>query len=269
MLVVTWNVNSVIARLDFVLDFLETRRPDIVRLQELKVEDDAFPALAFAQAGYSAATFGQKHYNGVGVLVRKEAGAPPEVVQRGLLGQEDAGARVITVRALGLSVTSVYVPNGKATSHRDYQAKLVWLDALVDHLDRTLDPTAPTVIGGDFNVAPADIDSWHPSGFAGHLFHTEPERERFFRLLAPGKYKDLFREKNPDLQAFSWWDYRAGAFHKKQGLRIDFLLGSASVLERCESVRIDRDFRKKRSDRIPSDHAPVIAELRGEAITPS
>lgn len=261
MRVVTWNVNSITARLDFVLDFLATRQPDLVCIQELKVDDEHFPAQALEQAGYRAATHGQPQWNGVAVLVRRDAGGAPEIVSRGLVGQESAGARVLTVRALGLSVTSVYVPNGKSIGHPDFAAKLAFLDALVDHVARTLDPSGPTLIGGDFNLVPGDLDSWNPQAFAGQIFHTEAERQRHGRLLALG-YHDLFREKNPELASFSWWDYRAGAFHKRQGLRIDLLLGSKSIVDRVESVSIDRDFRKKRSDRIPSDHAPVIAELR-------
>ena len=260
MRVVTWNVNSIVARLDYVLDFLETRRPDLVCLQELKIDDEAFPTLALAQAGYTVATFGQRHYNGVGVLVRKEAGPRPEVVHRGLLGQEDLGARVLTVHALGLAVTSVYVPNGKSTSHKDFAAKIAWLEALVGHVERTLEPGRPALIGGDFNVVPGDLDSWNPTGFAGHLFHTDAERAPLQRLLGLG-FRDLFREKNPELSAFSWWDYRAGAFHKKQGLRIDLLLGTPDVLLRTREVHIHRPSRNKRSHPTPSQHAPVSADI--------
>jgi len=260
MRLVAWNINSITARLDVVLDFLSTREPDAVCLQELKVTDAAFPRLAFEQRGYTALTYGQAQWNGVAVLVRKALEPNPTIIHTGLPGQEAMGSRLMTVRALGLSLTSVYIPNGKSLKHPDYQAKLAWLDALVEYARASLDNNESAVIAGDFNLCPGDLDSFDPVGHAGHIFHTPPERERFQRLLSLG-YRDLFREQNPDLQAFSWWDYRAGCFHKKQGLRIDFLLGTEKVSERVTAASIDRDFRKKREGRIPSDHAPVIVEL--------
>jgi exodeoxyribonuclease-3 len=260
MRIVTYNCNSIAARIDFVLDFLASRKPDLLCLQELKVTAEAFPSLAFAQAGYASAAHCQAQWNGVAVLVRKDAGPGPEIVQLGLPGQDAAGARLITVHALGLSVTSVYVPNGKSVSHPDFPAKLAWLDALLDYVDSRLDPSSPAVIGGDFNLCPSDLDSWDPERLRGHIFHTDAERERAARLVALG-YKDLFREKLPGEQVFSWWDYRAGAFHKKQGLRIDLVYGTAPILSRTVGASVDRDFRKKRDGRIPSDHAPVIVDL--------
>lgn len=260
MRLVTWNVNSITARLDFTLDFLETRKPDVVCLQELKTTDDDFPRLAFAQVGYAAATHGQPQWNGVAVLVRKASGPAPEVLERGLPGQQAMGARLITVRALGLDVASVYVPNGKSTAHPDFQAKLAWLDALVAHVGAASRRDGAAVIAGDFNLVPGDLDTWDPKGHEGHIFHTAEERARWSRLLGLG-YHDLLREKHPDLSVFSWWDYRGGAFHKKQGLRIDFVLGTKSVRDRVLEAGVDRDFRKKRNDLTPSDHAPVVIEL--------
>jgi len=260
MRIATWNVNSVVARLDFVLDFLVTRQPDIVCVQELKIDDQGFPRLAFAQVGYAVATHGQPQWNGVAVFVRSEAAPPPEIVQAGLPGQEANGARLITVRALGLRVTSIYVPNGKSITHPDFAMKLGWLDALAAHLRETHEPDALSIVGGDFNLCPGDLDTWNPAAHVGRIFHTEAERSRFEALRTLG-FKDLFREKYPNDATFSWWDYRAGAFHKKHGLRIDLLLGTDAVLDRVTSVSVDRDFRKKRSDRIPSDHAPVVVEL--------
>lgn len=259
MRVAAWNINSITARLDFVLDFLRTHEPDAVCIQELKVTDEAFPQLAFTQAGYRALTYGQAQWNGVAVLVKTSADANPTIVHRGLPGQEAMGARLVTVQALGLSLTSVYIPNGKSLKHPDYQAKLAWLDALVSHA-ATLDSKGQSIIAGDFNLCPGDLDSWDPVGHTGHIFHTDAERERFQRLLDLG-FLDLFREQHPDLQSFSWWDYRAGCFHKKQGLRIDFVLGTAAVRARMTGASIERDFRKKREGRIPSDHAPVIIDL--------
>ncbi len=267
MLLVTWNVNSITARLDFVLDFLATRRPDIVCLQELKVDDDAFPRLAFSQAGYACATHGQRQWNGVGVLVRKDAGPGPEIVQAGLLGQEAAGGRLLTVRALGLTVTSVYIPNGKSVRHPDFALKLAWLDSLATYTEG-LAREGGSVVAGDYNLCPGDLDTWDPAGHAGHIFHTEEERSRFQRLLAQG-YHDVFREQVPDERVFSWWDYRAGSFHKKQGLRIDLVLATGDVARRATAASVDRDFRKKREGRVPSDHAPVLVELDGRPAPPA
>jgi exodeoxyribonuclease-3 len=163
-------------------------------------------------------------------------------------------------RADGLSFTSVYCPNGKNLEHPDYPRKLAWFDALNAHLDARPDPEAPCVLCGDFNVCPEPIDSWDETRLAGDLFHTDAERARFQALLTRG-FVDVFRAQHPDLQAFSWWDYRGGAFHRKQGLRIDFLLASPSVADRVTQVEIDREYRKKQEGLTASDHAPVIADL--------
>jgi exodeoxyribonuclease III len=258
--IATWNDNSMPARLDFVLDFVSTRRPDVLCVQELKIDDAGFPHLAFANLGYSALTFGQSQWNGVGVLVNKDVDPEASIVATGLPGQEAMGARLMTVRVRDLFVTSVYIPNGKTVSHPDFQAKLLWLDAFVDYVRTRVDPASLAVVAGDFNVVPADLDTWEPALHQGHIFHTDAERARIKRVEDHGLV-DLFRDKNPDLQAFSWWDYRAGAFHKKQGLRIDLVYGTDGVRRRVTGASIDRDFRKKREGRIPSDHAPVIVEL--------
>jgi exodeoxyribonuclease-3 len=256
MRIATWNVNGLRARLEFVLLWLQARQPDIVGLQELKMSDDKFPHREIEAAGYRAELFGQKAWNGVAILARDDL----VVTQRGLPGQEDRGARLITADRGDLSFTTIYVPNGKSVDHDDFPRKLVWLDALRDHLRRTLDPSRPVVLCGDVNVCPAPIDSWNEEMFAGSIFHTDAERQRLNGLLDWGLH-DIFRELHPETRAFSWWDYRGGAFHRKQGLRIDLLLASASVLGRVRSVEIDRDYRKKRDGLTPSDHAPVVADL--------
>jgi exodeoxyribonuclease-3 len=260
MRLVTWNVNSMSARIDFVLDFLASSSPDVVCVQELKMTDEAFPHLAFEQAGYRAVTHGQNQWNGVGVLVRRGFCGAPELVHRGLPGLEAMGARLVTAKVGELSVTSVYVPNGKSLDHPDFPSKVAWLDGLVRFASSSLDAGASTIVAGDFNLCPTDLDSWNAELFRGDIFHTEAERIPFRKLEALG-YEDLFRKANPDVEGFSWWDYRAGAFHKKQGLRIDLVLGSAALSKRVESARVERDFRKKREGRTPSDHAPVVIEL--------
>ena len=256
MRVATWNVNGLRARLAFVQHLLRERQPDVVGHQELKLSDEKFPHDEIRAAGYTALTHGQKAWNGVAVLSRK----PAEVVQRGLPGQEDFGARLMTTEVDGLSFTTVYVPNGKSTSHDDFPRKLAWLDALASHFAEHHDPAQPTILCGDFNVVPAPIDSWNEKALAGQIFHSDEERARYAALLEWG-FTDLFREEHPDEQAFSWWDYRGGAFHRRQGLRIDFLLGTQPVRERLSSALIDREWRKKHEDLTASDHAPVVADL--------
>jgi exodeoxyribonuclease-3 len=272
VIVATWNVNSMGARLGFVLQWLRVRRPDVVCVQELKLEDAAFPHDALAQEGYVAHTHGQLAWNGVGVLVREERfSGEAEVVQRGLVGCEDLGARLVTVRlpsspgagpAGDLLVTSVYVPNGKTTSHPDFARKLAFLECLAADVERVHAAHAgPAIVGGDFNLCPEDLDSWDAEGLRGSIFHTDDERARFRAILARGRLIDLFRAKNPGDQTFSWWDYRAGAFHKKMGLRIDFVLGNEATAARTTSVVVEREWRKKKLDLTPSDHAPVVAEI--------
>lgn len=263
MIFATWNVNSMGARLEFVLSWLRARRPDVVAVQELKLEDAAFPHLAFEQEGWLALTHGQAAWNGVAILLRKEAfPGGGEVVQRGLPGQEEMGARLVTVKAGALLATSVYVPNGKTLSHADFPRKLAWLDALADDVERVqARHEGLTLVGGDFNLCPEDLDSWDPEGMRGHIFHTDEERTRWRAILSRGGLVDLFRAKNPEDRSHSWWDYRAGAFHKKMGLRIDFVLGNEAARAATTSVTIDREWRKKKEDRTPSDHAPVVAEI--------
>lgn len=256
MRIATWNVNSLRARLDFVLLWLKERKPDVVGFQELKLEESEVPHDAFQELGYETVALGQKSWNGVAVLSRH----PVEVTQRGLPGQDDMGARLITAKTADLSFTSIYVPNGKTLDHEDFGKKLAWLDALGELVEETLSKDEPAVIGGDFNICPSALDTWRGAKADGRMFCTDDERKRFQRLLDAG-LEDAYRKLNPDTTAFSWWDYRAGAFHKKQGLRIDFLLATPSVAQRVEAVTLDRDWRKKHEGLTPSDHAPVFADL--------
>ena len=254
MRIATWNVNGLRARLDFVRIWLESRKPDIVGMQELKLTDDEFPADAFEDLGYEAVCHGQKGWNGVAILSRH----PADCVARGLAGQEAFGARLVGARIRGISFTTVYCPNGKDLTHEDFPAKLAWYDDLAAAWGHAAD--APAVLCGDFNIVPSAVDSWHGAEGEGGLFHTVEERRRFDAVLGLGLH-DLYRETHPESQAFSWWDYRGGAFHRGQGLRIDFLLGTQSVLDRVTHVEIDRDFRKKKAGITASDHAPVMADL--------
>jgi exodeoxyribonuclease-3 len=258
--IATWNINGLRARMDYIKFWLEERQPDVVGFQELKMEDGKFPHDDFAALGYQAITHGQKSWNGVAILSR----LPIELIETGLPGQEDFGSRLVRARVgvgdLALDITTLYCPNGKNTDHDDFPRKLAWFDALRDWAQAFIESDSSAIRCGDFNIVPTGLDSWNEAEFAGSIFHTEEERARMAAVLDLG-LTDLYRVREPETQAFSWWDYRGGSFHRKRGLRIDFLLGTAAVVERLRSVEIDRDFRKKKDGLTASDHAPVIAHL--------
>ena len=257
MRLATWNVNGLRARLDFVLHWLRARRPDVVGLQELKLTDEQFPHAEFEAEGYTAVTHGQKAWNGVAILSRE----PARVTQSGLPGQEDFGARLVTAEVGdGISFTTVYCPNGKNLEHDDFPRKLEWFDTLAKHFESEHRPEDAVVLVGDMNICPAALDSWDEARLQGRIFHTDEERARFQRMLSWG-FTDVYRARHPDVQAFSWWDYRGGAFHRGHGLRIDFLLATESVTSRVRAVEIDREYRKKKDGLTASDHAPVTMDL--------
>jgi exodeoxyribonuclease-3 len=256
MRIASWNINGLRARLEYATHWLRERKPDVVGLQELKLTDEQFPHAEFEALGYHAVSHGQKAWNGVAILSRR----PARVTQRGLPGQEELGARLITAEIEDLSFTTVYCPNGKSTDHDDFPKKLAWFDALTAHFEQCANPDKPTILCGDFNLCPAPIDSWNEAEMRGQIFHTDEERARFQKLLRWG-FSDVFRALHPDEPAFSWWDYRGGAFHRKQGLRIDFLLATRVALTRLRAAEIDREYRKKKEGLTASDHAPVMADL--------
>jgi exodeoxyribonuclease-3 len=256
MRVATWNVNGLRSRLGFLILWLRERRPDIVGIQELKVEEDKFPRLELEAEGYHSLVHGQRSWNGVAILSRE----PGELAQRGLPGQEEAGARLVTARFEELSFSTIYVPNGKSVDHEDFPRKLAWLDTLAEHTARALGPQRSAIVCGDFNLCPTELDTWHETDAEGRIFHTQDERSRFRRLLDLG-LRDTFRQIHPSERRYSWWDYRGGAFHKNHGLRIDLLLATPPVVARIRRVEIDREYRKKKEGMTASDHAPVIADL--------
>ena len=256
MRIATWNVNGLRARLEYILMWLKDRQPDVVGLQELKVTDEDFPHEPFIEAGYQVATHGQKSWNGVAILSRR----PFELTQCGLPGQDDFGARLISADIDGLDFTTVYCPNGKDVAHADYPRKLRWFDDLADLWATHHRGDHDAIICGDFNVVPDAMDSWQGASAEGTVFHTQDERRRLQAMLDLG-LTDLFRDRFPEEQQFSWWDYRGGAFHRGHGLRIDFILGNQSICARTRDVRIDREYRKKKEALTASDHAPVIVEL--------
>lgn len=258
--IATWNVNGLRARIDYVRLWLEERQPDVVGFQELKMTDDLFPHDEFRALGYEAVVHGQKSWNGVAILSK----LPIEWVESGLPDQGEFGSRLIRARVgegdRALDFTTLYCPNGKSVDHDDYPRKLAWFDSLREWAGGFLRRNESAVLCGDFNIVPESLDSWNEERFQGDIFHTDEERERMASVIGLG-LQDLYRRLEPDTQAFSWWDYRGGAFHRKQGLRIDFLLGTDAVVDRLRSVEIDRDFRKKKDGLTASDHAPVMAVL--------
>lgn len=248
--VATWNINSVRARLERLLDYLRTRAPDVLCLQETKCTDEQFPLLELEALGYRAELFGQKSYNGVAILSRERA---TDVARN--LGDGDAQARVIAATVRGVRVVGVYAPNGQSLGSPAYEYKLEWYT----RLNRWLTPWAggPLVVGGDFNVAPEDLDTWAPALWQGQTLCSAPERAALAALRASHGLVDLLRARHPgEAGLFTWWDYRAGAFRKNQGLRIDHLLVSAPLVGRCQGARVDR---AAREGKLPSDHAPVEA----------
>jgi exodeoxyribonuclease-3 len=257
VIVATWNINGIRARIQRLQEWLAERKPDIACLQELKIVEDEFPHLELRAAGYHVVLAGQQGWNGVAVIARER----PEVVTRELAGAGVAGARFIAARVGQLEVASVYIPNGKTIDHSDYRMKLRWLERLAEHLESRPDRTAPLLVGGDFNVCWTPLDSYGGTRFDGKIFHTAAERQLVDRVRGAGLV-DLFRQKYPDVPGFSWWDYRAGCFHKGEGMRLDLLFATEPVAARVKDVYVERDYRKKsKAGAIPSDHAPVVAEL--------
>ncbi len=257
MRIATWNVNSVKQRLPRLLPWLDERQPDVVCLQELKVADEVFTDLLgdeLAGRGYSIAVHGEPTWNGVAILSR----AGVEEVHMGLAGGPGfphPEARAISAVCDGIRVFSVYVPNGRVPGSDHYAYKLEWLAALRTVVEAG-DPES-TVVCGDVNIAPTDDDVFDPAAYEGETHVTPPEREALARLQSVGLH-DVVRDRWPGERVFSYWDYRAGMFHRDLGMRIDLILAGEPVAERVRAAWIDRQARKGKG---PSDHAPVIVDL--------
>jgi len=262
MLIAAWNVNSITVRLPRLVTWLGAVRPDVLCLQETKIDDARFPALDLAAAGYAAHYAGQKTYNGVALLVRE--GLAVDDVVAGIPGYADEQKRVIAATVGGIRVVGVYVPNGQAVGSDKYAYKLEWLAALAGMLRDERARHPQLAVGGDFNIAPDDRDVYDPAAWAGQVLVSDPERAAFRALLATGLV-DSFRLFDQPPATFSWWDYRMLAFPKNRGLRIDHILLSPPLAQRCVASRIDRNARKGTK---PSDHAPVVVELRADAPEP-
>lgn len=258
MKVITWNVNSVHARLPRLIALLARHQPDLVCLQEIKTSAEEFPAADITAAGYQAAVHAQAGRNGVAVLAR----GPLTDAVRGFPDDPvPEQARVLSVTVGGLRVVNVYVVNGKEVAAPEYELKLRWLDAFAGWLRGSQRPVDPLIVAGDFNVTPDDRDVYDPVAWRGRNLASEPERERIDGLLEWG-LTDLGRAHSPGPGPYTFWDYRAGAFHRGWGLRIDLALATAPVAARCTDVTVDRDERKPTfGEGKPSDHAPLIVTL--------
>lgn len=256
MRITTWNVNSVRQRMPRLLSWLDERRPDVVCLQETKLADDAFAELLGAELegrGYAVAAHGEGQWNGVAILSR----AGLDDVVTGLAGAptwEREEARAVAATCGGVRVHCVYVPNGRAPDSDHYRYKLAWLAALRDVVAAGPDDA---IVCGDMNVAPTDADVFDPDAYIGQTHVTPPEREALAALHAAG-LRDVVRDRWPAERIFTYWDYRAGMFHKDLGMRIDLALASATVASRIKAAWVDRQARKGSG---PSDHAPVIVDL--------
>jgi exodeoxyribonuclease-3 len=253
VLIATWNVNSLKARMPRVEEWLDTVRPDVLCMQETKLSDTQFPAMAFEALGYESAHHGSGQWNGVAILSRVGL---DDVLNGFHDGREpDVDTRLIWATCAGVRIGSVYVPNGRELEHDHYRYKLDWLGRLRAHLDAHHDPAEPLAISGDWNIAPEDRDVWSIKAFEGSTHVSPPEREALARVKEWGLV-DVFRERYTDGGLFSYWDYRAGDFHQKRGMRIDYVLASTALAKQSVSDLIDRNARKGQK---PSDHAPVLA----------
>jgi exodeoxyribonuclease-3 len=248
----TWNVNSIRARSDAVLDWLVRNEPDVLCMQETKVVDDDFPMDEFLRLGYVVATAGQKTYNGVAIASR----LPVRDVAIGLAGEDGSSdKRAIAVTVGDIRVYSVYVPNGKSPLHPAFKEKLAWLERLAGTIAEASASHASLAVCGDFNVAPADLDVYDPEALRGQI-HFHPDEHRYIRNLMAVGLVDVFRQQDQSAKQFSWWDYRAGSFRRNHGFRIDLILATKALSERCTGAGIDIEPRRGEK---PSDHVPVVA----------
>jgi exodeoxyribonuclease-3 len=267
MRIATWNVNSLKARLDKVTWWLERAQPDVLLMQETKVADAEAPVHVFGKLGWALAHHGEGQWNGVAIASRcgieavvANFGEPLRSAKTPGVGDDEplAEARMISAVCGGIRAVCVYAPNGRVVGSTFYQAKLDWFDRLAGWLAAAEDPNQPIVLGGDFNVAPGDIDVWDPRACHGGTHVSGPEREAFAKLCRWGLV-DAYRLHHGEPGRYTWWDYRAGNFHKNFGMRIDHLLVTPPLSERTVWAEIDREARKGKP--IPSDHAPLVIDV--------
>ena len=253
MKIASWNVNSLNVRLPHVLRWLDKENPDVLGLQELKIPDDRFPFEAFAEKGYHAVANGQRTYNGVAIISKAE---PTDVV-KDIPGLDDEQRRIIAATIDGVRVINLYVVNGQEPGSEKFAYKKHWLEKVTEFVAAELEKHTYLVVMGDFNIAPDDRDVFDPEECRGQIHCTEEERGWLKKLLDLGLV-DTFRALNDEPGHFSWWDYRAAAFRRKRGLRIDLILASEALAKKLTAAWIDVE---PRTWERPSDHAPVIAEF--------
>jgi exodeoxyribonuclease-3 len=267
MRIATWNVNSLRARLDKVTWWLARARPDVLLMQETKLADADAPADVFRDAGYALAHHGEGRWNGVAIASRvgiadrvSNFGEPLRPAATPDVGDDEplAEARMLAAVCGGVRVVSLYAPNGRVVDSPFYHAKLAWYERLARWLQEAAKPDEALVLGGDFNVAPADADVWDPTACHGGTHVSPSERSAFGRLGSWG-LTDAYRLHHREPGRFTWWDYRAGNFHKNFGMRIDHLLVTSSLAARVVAAEIDREARKGKP--LPSDHAPLVIDL--------
>ena len=254
MKLATWNCNSLNVRLPHVLDWLGKHEPDVLCLQETKLEDAKFPEDAFAERGYEAVVHGQKTYNGVAIVSR----LPMRDVATGIPNWDDDQKRVVSATIAGARIVCVYVPNGEKIGSPKFDYKMKWMGALRAWLEDELSAHPMLAVAGDYNVAPEPRDVHDPAQWEDKIHFTPPEREALHALFEVG-LKDAFRLFEQPERSYTWWDYRMLSFRKKKGLRIDHILLSPKLVPLCTSCTIDVEPRKLER---PSDHAPVICELK-------
>jgi exodeoxyribonuclease III len=254
MLIATWNVNSILARMASVTRWLDAVKPDVVCMQETKCTDDKFPTLIFQERGYQCQLFGQQTYNGVAILTRETC----DTMHRGYPGDDaTAQSRLITTTVNGIAIVNVYIPNGQAVGSEKFEFKLGWMRRLREFFDANYDRNTPVLLCGDFNVAPEDRDVHDVRLWQGRIMFSEPERATLQQIRDWG-FTDAFRLHTEAGGKFSWWDYRAGAFRRNLGLRIDHIWISDPLVARNTRTWIDME---PRTWEKPSDHAPVLAEF--------
>ncbi len=255
MRLITWNVNSIRVRLEQVLGVLEKHSPDVLCLQELKVAADDFPEKELAEAGYRGVVAAQRTYNGVAVLAREEVAEAATGFADG--DDEDPQARIARADVGGVRVVCLYCPNGENTDSPKYGYKLGWYERLRRAFDAQEDASRPTLVAGDFNVAPAELDVYNPKRFEGKVLCSDRERAAFGTLLDWGLV-DCFRTLYPEQVAYTWFDYRFDMFSKRKGLRIDHVLATEPMAQRLRACFVDEETRGLTR---PSDHAPVVCDF--------
>lgn len=251
--IATWNVNSLKVRLPHVLQWLKDESPDVLALQETKSIDENFPLDEINQAGYQVSYIGQKTYNGVATLCKTSI----DTIANSVPDYDDVQRRVLAINNSGITVLNLYVPNGSEVDSEKYRYKLEWFSKLHPFIKRLQANNKRLIILGDFNIAPEDQDVHDPKKWQGSVLVSSAERDEFKKLLSHGM-KDCFRLFDQEEKSFSWWDYRAVAFRRGHGMRIDHILASDALSETCRACYIDKEPRKLER---PSDHTPVVAEF--------